>query len=205
MKRLLFGALSLFLSSNAWGYYSTLDTGALMKDGQYRLGVETQFVTEGDSGVNVGFRLDGPIDDEFGWRALGGFGTTDFFAGALFKWVPVPDLETQPAIGVLVGPVFANINGHNVLNIRANPFVSKKFELEFGAWTPYATLPVGLRIADHDTEFTAQIGIGTQFQPTAWPHLGMWAELGFDIHEAYPYFSLNATLEWDEESGLQFP
>lgn len=201
----LFTVLVSAIGQPAAAYYSTLTTGQMLKHGHYQLGAETQFVTDGDTGVNLAARFDAPINDELGFRAEAGFGATDFFGGGYIKWVPVPDLESQPAIGVLAGAVYGHYSGIDALSLRAHPFVSKSFGVDYGVITPYAALPFGLQIAEDDTDFTMQIAIGTEYKPEAWEHLGFMAELGFDINDAFPYFSLNATIEWDEENGLVFP
>ena len=186
------------------GYYSTMDTGKLLKEGHYNLGAETQFITEGDDGVNLDAKLDGPIDDEWNWRGMVGFGTTDFYLGGFVKWVPIPDFENQPAVGALIGVLYANYSHISALNFRFHPFVSKSFIFDFGEITPYAALPLGFRTADGDTDFTVQVALGSQFKPDAFERISFLAEIGFDIDNAFPYFSIGATLEFDEENGIEF-
>ena len=197
-------ALGLSAQSASAGFYSTMDTGKLLAPGHYKLGAETQFITEGDDGVNLGARIDGGIDDEWGWRGLVGFGTTDVFLGAFAKWVPIPDVDNQPAVGALIGVVYANYGDISELTLRVHPFVSKAFEVSFGDLTPYASLPLGLRTADGETDLTSQIVFGTEFRPGGLEKINFLAEIGFDIDNAFPYFSIGATLEFDEDNGIEF-
>lgn len=198
-------ALGMLVSGSAFaGYYSTLETGKLLADGHYRLGAETQFITEGDDGVNLAARLDGPINDEWGWRAVAGFGTTDVYLGGFAKWVPIPDVDSQPAVGALLGVLYANYSDMSELSLRLHPFVSKAFDLEFGDLTPYAALPLGFRTADGDTDFTSQVALGVEFKPEALEKIDFIAEIGFDIDNAFPYFSVGATIEFDENNGMEW-
>lgn len=206
MKKMLFILMPLCLLSQAAfaGYYSTLETGRLLAPGHYKLGLETQFVTEGNDGLNLAGTLDGAIDDEWGWKGMFGFGTTDIFLGGFAKWVPFPDTEKQPAVGVLFGALYASYSKISELSLRAHPFVSKTWGLELGEITPYAALPLGLRSADSQTDLTVQIALGTEFRPAELEKMRFQAEIGFDLDKAFPYFSLGATLDFDEENGIEF-
>ncbi len=203
-KLLSMTVFALALGQPAHAYYSTLDNGNMLKPGHYRMLGEVQFVTEGDSGMNLSARLDGAINEEMGWRGQFGFGTTDFFGGGFVKWVPIPDIDRQPAVGLLGGVLYARHSRVDQLSLRVHPFISKAFVVEFGEFTPYAALPFGLRNTEDDTELTIQLALGSEFKPNAWKHIGLFAEIAFDVREAFPYFSLAASLEWDEENGIQF-
>lgn len=195
---------ALLGSAPAQAYYSTLDNGNMLKSGNYRLLGEVQFVTEGDTGMNLAGRIDGGINEEMSWRGEFGFGTTDFFGGGFVKWVPIPDMASQPAVGFLAGVIYAHYSSVDELSLRVHPFVSKAFVVEFGEFTPYAALPFGLRNNELDTELTMQLVLGSEFKPNAWKNIGLFAELGFDVRESFPYFSLGASVEWNEEDGIQF-
>lgn len=196
--------LTLLWSAQASAYYTTMDTGQMLKLGEYKLGAEAQFITEGDDGVNIGARFDGAINDELGWKTLLGAGTTDLFLGGFVKWVPFPDTEKQPAIGVIAGVLYAHYEDLNELSLRAHPFISKKFALEFGDITPFFALPIGIRTADSETDVPFQVALGAEFRPTGIEKINFLAEIGFDINDAFPYFAIGATLQFDEENGIEF-
>lgn len=209
IRKLNLLATILFLASalmarEAQAFYSVMDTGSLLKEGHYKLGVETQFVTSGDQGVNLNARMDGPITDELNWKAELGVGTTDFLAGGYVKWVPFPDVEKQPAVGLIAGALYAHYEHINEISLRVAPFISKKFGFEFGDLTPYFALPMGLRSADSSTQVPVQASFGAEFRPSAFEKINFLAEMGFDVVKAFPYFSVAATLEFDEENGIQF-
>ncbi|MGE0763996.1 MAG: hypothetical protein AB7N80_12010 [Bdellovibrionales bacterium] len=208
IAKMMLGSIATFLalgtSTASAGYYSMMDTGRLLTDGHYKLGAETQFITEGDDGINLSATIDGPWNEELNWRGLVGFGTTDIFLGGFVKWVPFPDADKQPAVGVLFGVLYANYEDISELNLRAHPFVSKNFSLEIGDLTPYAALPLGLRTADGDTDLTSQIAIGAEYRPDAFEKIRFLAEMGFELNDSFPYFSVGASIDFDEENGLEF-
>jgi len=194
----------VIFSAPAFAFYTTLDNGEILEPGHYRLGVNTQFITEGDDGVNVGLRFDAPIDEELNWRALLGFGTTDVFVGGYLKWVPFPDTDTQPAVGVISGILFARYSGDNELTLRVNPFVSKKYSLTFGDFNSYLALPFSIKSYGDKTDIPVQATLGTEYRTESLENVGFWAEIGFDLNDAFPYFAIGATLQVDESEGIQF-
>lgn len=204
MNRFLASVAILFFTPQAWAFYSVMDTGDLLDPGHYRVGAETQFITNEDSGVNLVSRFDMGLNEDSNLRAELGFGTTDLHLGAFYKWIPIPDYEQQPAIGFSSGVVFAQYSGHTELSLRFHPIVSKGFEVEFGKITPYASLPFGLRSYDDDTDVPVQLALGSDLY---FSQLDLWhfkAEIGFDLSEAFTYISFGATLDFDEENGIRF-
>lgn len=171
-----FGVLLLSFSAPAFAYYSVMDNGEIMEPGKYKITGETQFLTD-EGGINISGRFDTGITDETGLRALIGFGKTDFFAGALFKWMPVPDIEGQPAIGANMGLVYGKDGDVTDLNFRLEPLISKKFLVHFGALTPYASIPLAIRVRSatndvrDDTELTSQLVVGSQVKLKDWSNL----------------------------------
>lgn len=201
MKSLLLPFL-LLISAPAFAYYDVLDTGEILAKGNYKLTAGTQFLTD-HGGANVDAMFDMGFNEEFGVRALMGFGETDIFAGGMFKWVPVPDIENQPAIGFNLGLIYAKDGETRDLSFRLEPLVSKNFKLEATVWTPYASLPVSLRARDqldgpNRTDLAWQLVAGTQLQVEKWKKLQFMAEVGVDLDKALSHFSIAALLYFDE-------
>lgn len=200
---------ALLFSGPAFAYYSVMDNGEILSPGRYKLTGEAQFVTS-DSGINIPLRFDAGLNDEMGIRALIGFGETDFFVGGLFKWMPVPDLDKQPAIGANMGILYGRDNGSGELTFRFEPLLSKRFEVNFGHLTPYASIPLSIRTRNGDqyeddpTDFVAQFAVGTQLEIPDWKNLQFMTELGFDLENAYSYLSFAGVIYFDEE-GFDLP
>ncbi|MBX7232513.1 MAG: hypothetical protein K1X29_10550 [Bdellovibrionales bacterium] len=200
---------------SAYAFYATMDAGQILKPGHYKISAETQAVTEGNNGMNLAARFEGPINDELTWKAQLGFGTTNIFGGGFVKWVPIPDLDSQPAIGLIAGVVMAhadhdfnsrgtNTSDFNELSVRAHPFVSKHFDCDLGEITPYASLPVGIRSAGGDSSLPIQLTVGADFKPNTWKNMSIVTEIGVNVARAFSYLAVGVTLEFDEENGIVF-
>jgi hypothetical protein len=199
-------ALTL-LSSTCWAYYDVLDTGEMLPKGTYKLTGDAQLLTE-TGGLNVGASIDTSFRDEYGARALVGFGRTDYFMGALFKWAPIPDIDNQPAIGFNLGLLYAHWNGNADLTVRFEPIISKKFTIERSVVTPYASVPLGLRMRTtnantNTSDLTAQLVLGSQLQVEKWKNLQFIGEIGLDLGNALSSISLAAIWYFDVENGFQ--
>ncbi|MCC7405947.1 MAG: hypothetical protein IT288_16260 [Bdellovibrionales bacterium] len=205
-NRLLVVLVSLLVAVKANALYSIMDTGDLLPEGQFRANVETQFITDGDDGVNFNGRFDTWFRDDANLRGVVGFGTTDIYLAAFYKWVPFPDVEGQPAIGVAGGLAYARFDVEDEtigeLSIRVHPLISKKFATEYGDFTPYGSLPFGVASREGDMELPLQIVGGVEWKTLEWQKLTFSAEVGFDVSKAFSYISLGAQLYFDGENGL---
>lgn len=199
--------LSTFTASQAFAYYDVLDTGEVMAKGNYKITGATQVITSNGSGLNVEGSFDAGFQDEFGVRALFGLGKTEYFLGGLFKWIPIPDIEGQPAIGFNAGIIYGQESTMRAMTVRFEPLVSKKFNLQSTTWTPYASLPFGIRNENRDdgsagTNMAAQFVLGTQLEIQKWKKLQFMAEVGADLAKAFSHVSLAAVFYFDEEKGM---
>lgn len=204
--RFLVVVVSLFIAVKANALYSVMDTGDLLPEGQFRANLETQLITDHDDGVNLMGRFDSWFNDDSNVRGVVGFGTTDLYLAGFYKWVPYPDAEGQPAIGISAGLAYARYEIEDEtlgeLSLRFHPIISKKFVVEMGELTPYGSLPFGLASRDGDTEFPVQAVGGVEWKTSQWQKLTFSAEVGFNVNEAFSYFSLGAQLYFDWENGI---
>ncbi len=205
-----FSVAGLMLNQSAEAaYYSVLDTGEIMSSGNYKLAPDLQILTD-DGGLNLGVTGDMGIDDEFGLRALAGFGKTDFYFGGMLKWVPVPDIEGQPLIGMNVGLIYAKDNDIRDMLIRAEPILSKKISLNGSALTPYVALPMSVRLrnssnpkVDEDTVIAWQLVGGAQLQVEQLKKVQFMAEVGVELNEA-PSYVAGSMIFYVDEEGFAF-
>jgi hypothetical protein len=190
------------------GYYDVLDNGEILPKGTYKLGGNTQLLTNPFTGVNIGATIDAGFEDQYGMRAIAGFGKTDYFLGAMFKWMPIPDVQNQPAVGFNVGLIYGRWFDQSELTIRGEPLVSKKFAMGGGYITPYAALPIGILMRNSNTkssgtDVTWQVAVGSQVQVERWKNLQFIGEVGLDISNAFSYVSLGAVWYFDEQNGFE--
>lgn len=192
-----------FCSSPGWAYYDVLDNGEVMTKGNYKLTATTQLLTE-SGGLNIGGIFDMGFEEDFGIRVLAGFGRTDYFVGGMLKWMPIPDIDNQPAIGFNLGLAYARWNSASDLTFRGEPLVSKKFPIETATITPYVSLPIGVRMRnstaqDDATKIAWQFAAGSQLQIEKWKNLQFMAEVGLDLNQAQSYISAAAIWYFDQE------
>lgn len=203
VRRLALVGFFLF-SQGSYAYYTTNDTGDIIAEKQYRAGVETNIVFNDMKGLNLVGRFDLGFNESSNFRFLLGGGAVGFQTGVLYKWVPIPDYENQPAIGIMGGFVFARNEGVNFLSTRIHPLVSKKFVTENGEFTPFASLPFGFTISKGKTTTPLQLALGSEWLPNGLTKLSFMAEVGFNMYESFGYVSVSAMLRFDEEQGLKF-
>ena len=198
---------SLFIAlicspSVSLGFYTFQDTGKLLEPGENSPGVELQLKTSEGSGANVLGRWDGGWREDMNWRGFVGVGKIDFQAGGQVKWVPIPDHDKQPAIGLSFGGLLASYSSNTEVSLRFSPFLSKSFEVDFGELTPYSALPIGLRTYDGDSNSTTQLVLGTQFIHPEMPGSHFYTELGLDIDDAFTYISFGASFPLNADNRI---
>jgi hypothetical protein len=195
-------------TTSAWaGYYDVLDNAEVLPKGNYKLTGDLQFLNEGGC-CNIGAKFDMGIQDQFGVRALAGTGKTDYFLGGLFKWIPVPDIENQPAVGGNIGLLYAKWRDGTETTFRFEPLVSKKFTIENAVLTPYGSVPLSLRminssIHENTTDLTFQLVAGAQLQIEKWKNLQFMAEVGVNLDKADGYVSVAGVFYFDEQNGFE--
>lgn len=208
--RFLISVLLVAFSAPAFaGYYSVLDTGQVLKEGQYKLTGDAQILTK-NGGLNIGATADMGFREEFGLRAMIGFGSTDIYAGGMIKWVPIPDIDNQPAIGINAGVVYGKDGSISDMTVLFQPIVSKRFVMDSATVTPYASIPVGIRTRSSSdwwvkdgTSMTFQMVVGSQLQVEKWKNLQFMGEIGLDLDKAPSYLSIAAVFYFDSENGMK--
>lgn len=189
---------ALCLSSSSWGYYSTIDTGEVIAPDHYQVSLEPQAIFNRYPGTNLVGRVDTGLNESSSLRGILGFGVVNFQVGGMYKYVPFPDLERQPAIGGEVGAILAQVNGQTEFSVRFHPLVSKRLETEVGDVTPYAALPLGITTRPDKTYMPMQIASGAEFRPLNHPSWSVFGEVGININESFSYASVALAWRFDE-------
>ncbi len=193
-----------FYGHSAFAYNSIINTGNVTESGTYKLGSELQVLTDKPSGANVLIFIDLPTKSQsVDYRLKVGTGATDINLGVAAKWMPIPDLQNQPALGFIfdfdwISDQVGNAD-FDYTTLRMSPLISKSFKWEYGVMTPYAAVPLGLRYLLDDAganqdefDFFVQLTFGAELNFEAYENLTFFGEAGFDIEEAITYFSLAA-------------
>lgn len=198
--RLAIVLISIGFSLKSSAYFSTLDTGELIAPKQYQIMLEPQLVFNRYDGVNLVGRFDTGINESSSIRGILGFGKVDFQIGGMYKYIPFPDTEKQPALGGEVGVILARVSNQTEFSFRFHPLVSKRLETEIGDIVPYASLPLGLTTRPDKTVVPIQIVGGAELRPLNLRNLSAFAELGLNLSEAFSYISLAAAWRFDDSN-----
>ncbi len=195
---LLYGIL---LPPSVQAYFSTFDTGYILPKNTYKLGLATQL---GDSS-NFTSRFDYPINKSSSLRALLGTGDFILHTGVQWKWVPISDYDTQPAIGLITGIIYGRKLGINTWTVQTHPFISKKYESSKGfTTTPYLATPIGLAFSQNTVETPLHVVLGSEWKLARFKKVKFLSEFGFRLDESATYFSIGTTIEWDSETPPTF-
>lgn len=194
---------ALALSSPANAYFATLDTGEVLSKGQFQAMASPQFIFNRYDGANFSGRLDFGITEGVSARGILGFGKVDFQVGGMVKWVPFPDVDSQPAIGGEAGVIVARVGSLTQTSFRFHPLVSKRLETEIGDVTPYGSLPIGVTIQTGSVEETftpVQLVGGAELRPLEMKNWSFFGELGLNISRSFGYLSAAVAYRFDETS-----
>lgn len=202
MKFTISMIFSLFLTSQAQAYLSIAESAEVIKPGSYAIGLEPQFLTNRGGGTNVNAFLDAGYREDLSGRISLGGGKTDFNAFASAKWIPFPDYNNQPAMGIRFGAGFARDEELNILQVQMAPMVSKKFDTIYGLTTPYLAIPFTFLNTKYDNYVASNLVLGSEFTYFDLPQVKMGAELGIDLNKSSSYISIYFSLPFDSATGF---
>lgn len=192
----------LFLSSTAHAYLSLAESGELLPQGSYQVGIEPQLLTSKDSGGNINVFFDTPVNDSTSARILLGGGSIDFNAFASVKWVPFPDVDKQPAMGLRLGAGVARNESENIIQLQAAPMVSKKYETEYGLAVPYFAVPLTFLNTKNENFVATNLTVGSEFHYHEWNNMTLGGEIGLDLNKSWSYLSIFATFPFESRKGF---
>lgn len=198
--RFLLVSIIVVHSTAALSYYSTLDNGETLKESIYRVGLGPQFILNQYDGAQFAGNVDMGLNEAQSVRGVLGFGKVDFELGAVFKWIPFPDIKSQPAFGGTVGLHYGKIGQVAETSFRVTPLMSKKFMTEIGDVVPYIGLPISLRFrsgsADDGTSVPVQFTGGAEISFLNLPNWSFFGEVGLNVTKAFSYIALNANYQF---------
>ena len=169
---LSFLSLVFLYPNKGLAYFNLMDTGELRQGQNTRALVGSQMIFNGElEGLNFNGRysLDssGLIShSEFQFEAAAG--SVDYQLGAFLKWIPFPDTDNQPAVGVRTGFHFAKVLDYSTYGLNITPLVSKHINSDMGKITPYLGLPVGILQNTLGTDTNFQVAVGVEWSPEEW-------------------------------------
>lgn len=202
MKFAKYFVLGLFFSSTSHAYLTIAESGELLAPGKYQVGAEPQFLLNRGGGTNLNVFLDTSLNDSTSARITMGGGAVDFNAFASAKWIPIPDVDNQPAMGLRIGGGIARDAGQNLLQLQFAPLVSKKFDTEYGLTVPYLAAPLTFLNTKEENVIASNLTVGTEFHYAEWNQVTLGAEMGIELNKSYSYISVFATFPFESHKGF---
>lgn len=202
MKFAKYFVLGLFLSSTSHAYLSIAESGELLAPGKYQVGLEPQFLLNRGGGTNLNAFIDTSINDSTSARIALGGGAVDFNAFLSAKWIPIPDFDNQPSMGLRVGGGVARDGGQNLLQLQISPLVSKKFDTSYGLAVPYLATPFTFLNTKEENQIASNLTVGTEFHYVDWTQVTLGAEMGIELNKSFSYISVFATFPFESHKGF---
>lgn len=190
----------LLISGPSHAYLSVSETAELIKEGDYRIGVIPQLVLSSGGGSNMGVFFDMPVEDDINSRFIIGGGTTDFYGSASVKWVPYPDYERQPAIGLRGSLTYARDGVANYYSLQATPIISKKVDTDWGKMIPYVGLPITI-VHSTVSATLMQFVVGSEWVDRTDFQIG--CELDFNLSNTNSALTLHINFPFDGNTGFR--
>ena len=200
--------LTAFILSRPLFAFQTIgETAELLPEGYYKLGVSPQLIVSEGGGFNIGAFYDMYLVDGINGRVELGGGKTDFWTTASVKWVPIPDIERQPAAGLRTAVTIARHDDINFYNIQIAPIVSKKADTRYGEMVPYLALPITFVNANKDLNATSKSRTETQFAIGAeWfqdKEMNYGAEFNLNLNNSFSSVSAFISFPFDGSIGYK--
>lgn len=195
-------SLTAFMASSAHAYLSIAESGEILPMNKYQAGVIPQVLLNRGGGANVDAFFDMPINESTSARISLGAGAIDFSTFASVKFVPFPDIDNQPAIGVRVGLGVTRESDENWTLGQVAPLVSKKVSTDNGLFVPYAAIPFQFVSMKRENVTSAQFVVGSEWVYPETPDVRYGGEVGIEMNKSYSYVSIFVTLPFDSSKGI---
>lgn len=193
---------TFLFSLNSFAFLGLHETAELIPAGQNRIGLIPQLYVANGGGLETGFFLDIHTGEDLNSRFEVGSGITDFWAAGSIKWIPYPDHDKQPAIGLRGKFIFAREKNVNFYNTQLAPMLSKKVQTANGLFIAYAGLPVTFVYEKSTNNFMAsQLCFGSEWVINKDFQVG--AEFEMSLNNATNTLSAHLNFQFDEKIGFK--
>ncbi|OFZ29856.1 MAG: hypothetical protein A2622_10880 [Bdellovibrionales bacterium RIFCSPHIGHO2_01_FULL_40_29] len=193
---------ALILSRTSMAYLTVGETAEVLPEGYYKLGLQPQAVISDGSGFNMGVYLDTYLEDGINGRIEIGGGETEFWTAGTVKWVPIPDVDKQPAVGIRGGFSYARDSGADLYHLLIAPIISKKADTRYGEMIPFIALPISIPVIDTKVNNTTgtQLAIGAEW---FYADVNYGLELDLNLGRSFSAISAFISFPFDSATGYK--
>jgi len=189
--------LSAFISYPSWGYLTVLESGEPLTKSEMHIGFAPQFMSGDRTGSNGVLNLRTGLAEGQDFSAQLGGGDIHFWTTLSTRWIPIPDYDDQPAIGLRFDVTIAKIGSENSGAIRVAPFTSKRFRSDVGHIEPYIYLPIGLSILGGTYDNLSSLVVGSQLMIEDLQPVFFYGETAFNMKNSVSYFTIGIFATFD--------
>lgn len=183
-------------------YLSLGESGEILPEGSFQVGAAPQFLTNNDGGFNIGAFLDAAWTDSLSSRFILGAGEVDFYVSGSAKYIPFPDVDKQPAMGLKLSLWYAREGSENINTIHLAPMVSKKYQNDYGLFVPYAAYGISNYSIDGDSKTGDQFFIGSDWKTPDLENVNMTFEGAFSLKDSTSSLSFFISVPFDDKKGF---
>lgn len=158
-----------------------------------KLGFEPQLSISEGGAANFTLFLDAAIKEDLSWRGQIGTGDTDLNLAGSLKWIPIPDFEKQPALGLRTDVNFGRDREETFWGIRLAPLISKRVDSDYILFTPYLAPTLGYNSIKGNSFTYSQLILGSELRPHDQDRFVYDVELGSNLSKSFSYISFNVT------------
>lgn len=196
-------SITLFTKPVLANYLSIGESGEIIPKDNYRLGASLQSLTAGKSGLNVGGYMDMGVNSDSSARLLFAVGSVDFQLGGSYKYIPFPDYENQPAIGVRTAAWVARVSDTSITTFQIAPLISKKVQVPKGELTPYIAVPINMTFTKDTNTTGTQFVVGTEYSHPELENVQFAGEILLNLNKSESGLCLFASIPLDPKKGLK--
>jgi hypothetical protein len=191
---LRFGLTSTFLALAGTAQAGVMNLPNFQEVGAWSLGVEPEITLTNGAG------LAGTAKFTYGLNELSnlqvgvghGSGPRQFRLGGALTFDFLPDLESQPGVGVAVSAYYFRAGTVGQIELSAIPYIHKQFDTGSGKVDPFLAIPVGFAFKDNSRYISiSQAAVGASFHTNEL--FRYTVELGLAINNTDSYISAGIT------------
>ena len=192
----------LFFSTAQAGYLSLGESGEILPESTFQFGVAPQVITNGDGGFNIAVFLDAAWTDSLSSRFMLGAGEVDFYISGSAKYIPFPDVDRQPAIGLKLSLWYARDGAANINTLQLAPMVSKKYQTSHGLFVPYAAYGISNYSVAGNSKTGDQFFIGSDWKNPDFDNINLTGEVAMSLKDSTSSVSVFVSVPFDDKKGF---
>jgi hypothetical protein len=201
MKKILLSLIVAFTTSTSYAYLSLNESAEILPDNYFNLGFAPQTFLSDGGGFDASVFADAHLYDNTDGRISIGGGDIDFWTQASAKWVPFPDVDNQPAMGLRGAIGYSRDHDENFMHLQISPILSKKSLTSVYDMLPYVGLPITYIMEKGNNYVATQISLGALWFP--WNVAQVGAEFNLNLKNSISSASVFLMFPFEGATGYK--